>query len=64
MNLMGMKQNTTTTSYLLFWYSLDMEHRIAKGMALITKKASSNKSDALIPLEVTFFTMYVLVSAL
>lgn len=53
-----MKQNTTTNDELLFWYSLDMEHRTAKGMAL-TKKASSNKADALIPLEVPFFTIYI-----
>lgn len=35
-----------------------------KGMALITKKASSNRLDGLIPLEVTFFSIHILISAL
>lgn len=34
-----------------------------KGMALIIK-ASSNREDALIPLEVTFFSIHILISAL
>lgn len=57
-NLMGTEQNTTTNDQLLFRCSLDVEHRVAKGMVLIIKKVSSNKSD-LILLEVTFFTIYI-----
>lgn len=59
MNLVGVKQNTTTNDWLLFWYSFGMGHRMAISTASITKKASSNKSDAPIPLEVTFFTIYI-----
>lgn len=59
-NLMGTEQNTTTNDQLLFRCSLDVEHRVAKGMVLIIKKVSSNKSDLILS-EVTFFTIYIYV---
>lgn len=59
MNLTGMKQNTITNDQLLFWCSLDMEHRNISHS--INDKESIFKQE--VPadsLEVTFFTTRIL----